>query len=116
MVTKRTLAKIGLLAVVFTAVMWLGAPMAMAAEGEAAAGAAEGSSGLAAIGLGIGAGLAVGLAGIGTGLAQSGVGAGGTGTLAEKPELFGRVVALFAIPETIVILGFALGYLMFAKI
>jgi len=28
----------------------------------------------------------------------------------------GRVVALFAIPETIVILGFALGYLMFSKI
>ncbi len=115
MVTKRTLAKIGLMAVVFMAVLWLGAPMAMAAEGDAAA-ADTGSSGLASLGLGIGAGLAVGLAGIGTGLAQAGVGAGGTGTLAEKPELFGRVVALFAIPETIVILGFALGYLMFAKI
>ena len=115
MVTKRTLAKIGLLAVAFTAVLCLSSPIAMAAEGEAGA-VAGGSSGMAGIGLGIGAGLAVGLAGIGTGLAQSGVGAGGTGTLAEKPELFGRVVALFAIPETIVILGFALGYLMFNKI
>ena len=112
MVTKKTLAKIGLVAIAFTAVLCLGAP-AFAAEGEAAA---QGSGGMSGLGLGIGAGLAVGLAGIGTGLAQSGVGAGGTGTLAEKPELFGRVVALFAIPETIVILGFALGYLMFAKI
>ena len=116
MVTKRNLAKVGLLLAMFTVALCIGSPMAMAAEGEAGAAPAAGGNGMAAIGLGIGAGLAVGLAGIGTGLAQSGVGAGGTGTLAEKPELFGRVVALFAIPETIVILGFALGFLMFNKI
>lgn len=116
MVTKRNLAKFGLLAMAFMAVLCL-APAVMAQEEHGESAAAEGgSSGLAGLGLGIGAGLAVGLAGIGTGLAQSGVGAGGTGTLAEKPELFGRVVALFAIPETIVILGFALGYLMFSSI
>ena len=71
---------------------------------------------LRVIGLGIGAGLAVGLAGIGTGLAQSGVGAGGTGTIAEKPELFANVLILFAIPETIVILGFAIGFLLYGSI
>ncbi len=124
MVTKQLLVKVVLMAVVVLIVAGLGAPLAMGQEDDAKAKEAAielannsgTASGLGKLGLGIGAGLAVGLAGIGTGLAQAGVGAGGTGTLAEKPELFGRVVALFAIPETIVILGFALGYLMFAQI
>ena len=55
----------------------------------------------------IGAGLAVGLAALGTGIAQSRIGAAGAGTLAEKPELLGLVILLLAIPETMVILGFA---------
>ncbi len=56
----------------------------------------------------IGAGLAVGLAAIGTGYAQGHIGSAGAGTIAEKPELIGNVILLIAIPETIVILGFAL--------
>lgn len=60
-------------------------------------------SGLAAIG----AGLAVGLAAIGTGIAQSRIGAAGLGALAEKPEMLGQVILLIALPETMVILGFA---------
>ena len=55
----------------------------------------------------IGAGLAVGLAALATGIAQSRIGAAGAGTLAEKPELLGLVILLLAIPETMVILGFA---------
>ena len=55
----------------------------------------------------IGAGLAVGLAALGTGIAQSRIGAAGAGTVAEKPELLGLVILLLAIPETMVILGFA---------
>jgi len=55
----------------------------------------------------IGAGLAIGLAAIGTGLAQSRIGAAGAGVIAEKPELLGTIVLLIAIPETMVILGFA---------
>ena len=55
----------------------------------------------------IGAGLAVGLAALATGIAQSRIGAAGAGTLAEKPELIGPVILLLAIPETMVILGFA---------
>ena len=31
----------------------------------------------------------------------------GMGALAEKPELLGRIILLVAIPETVVILGFA---------
>jgi V/A-type H+/Na+-transporting ATPase subunit K len=61
------------------------------------------SSGLVAIG----AGLAVGLAAIGTGIAQSRIGAAGLGVIAEKPQMLGQVILLIALPETMVILGFA---------
>jgi V/A-type H+-transporting ATPase subunit K len=57
--------------------------------------------------LAIGAGLAVGLAALATGMAQARIGSAGIGTIAEKPELTGRVILLVAIPETLVILGFA---------
>ncbi len=55
----------------------------------------------------IGAGLAVGLAAIATGYAQGRIGSAGIGAMAEKPELAGRIILLVAIPETLVILGFA---------
>jgi V/A-type H+-transporting ATPase subunit K len=55
----------------------------------------------------IGAGLAVGLGAIGTGLAQARIGSAGVGVVAEKPESLGMVILLLAIPETMVILGFA---------
>ncbi len=57
--------------------------------------------------LALGAGLAVGITAIGTGLAQSRIGAAGAGVLAEKPEMLGPIILLIAIPETMVILGFA---------
>lgn len=57
--------------------------------------------------LAIGAGLAVGLAALGTGLAQGKIGAAGAGAIAEKPELVGTMIVLLAIPETMIILGFA---------
>ena len=91
-------------------------PAAFAQEEHSEDGAAESSNGLRSLGAGIGAGLAVGIAGIGTGLAQSGVGAGGTGAIAEKPELFGQVLILFAIPETIVLFGFVIGILLLGNI
>ncbi|MEA3441489.1 MAG: ATPase [Chloroflexota bacterium] len=56
----------------------------------------------------IGAGLAVGLAAIGTGLAQARIGSAGAGVIAEKPESLGSIILLIAIPETMVILGFAI--------
>ena len=55
----------------------------------------------------IGAGLAVGLAALATGYAQSKIGAAGAGALAERPELYGNILVLLALPETMVILGFA---------
>ncbi|HWP57646.1 MAG TPA: hypothetical protein VNL14_07155 [Candidatus Acidoferrales bacterium] len=57
--------------------------------------------------LAIGAGLAVGLAALATGLAQGRIGSAGVGALTEKPELFGSILIMLALPETLVILGFA---------
>lgn len=58
--------------------------------------------------LAIGAGIAVGLSALGTGIAQSRIGAAAMGAVAEKPELTGRAILFVAIPETLVILGFAI--------
>ena len=57
--------------------------------------------------LAVGAGLAVGITALGTGYAQGRIGSAGVGAMAEKPELMGRIILLVAIPETMVILGFA---------
>jgi V/A-type H+-transporting ATPase subunit K len=57
--------------------------------------------------LGIGAGLAVGLGAMATAYAQGRIGSAGIGAMAEKPEMIGRVILMVAIPETLVILGFA---------
>lgn len=58
------------------------------------------------------AALAVGLCALATGFAQARIGAAGMGTIAEKPELAGRVILLVAIPETLVILGFVIATLI----
>jgi V/A-type H+-transporting ATPase subunit K len=55
----------------------------------------------------IGAGIAIGLSALATGYAQARIGAAAMGLIAEKPELAGRAILLVAIPETLVILGFA---------
>ena len=55
----------------------------------------------------LGAGLSVGLAALATGYAQAKIGAAAMGAIAEKPELAGRAILLVALPETLVILGFA---------
>ncbi|MFP6582599.1 MAG: F0F1 ATP synthase subunit C [Candidatus Hydrogenedentota bacterium] len=117
---KRSLiAKIALMAMVVMVAMFAFAPVTFAQEhGEDGAEAADtdGDGGLGAGLIAIGAGLAVGLAGLGTGNAQAGVGAGGTGAIAEKPEVFTNVLILFAIPETIVILGFVVAFLLLNNI
>ncbi|MDD1700080.1 MAG: ATPase [Methanoregula sp.] len=63
-------------------------------------------------GIPIGAGIAFGLGALGTGIAQSKIGSAGAGTIAEKPEAFGLMVVLVAIPETMVILGFVVAAMM----
>ncbi len=60
----------------------------------------------------IGAGLAIGLAALVSGMAQSRVGSAAMGAIAEKPELTGRAILLMAIPETLVVLGFAVAAML----
>jgi V/A-type H+-transporting ATPase subunit K len=56
--------------------------------------------------------LAIGLSGIGTAYAQSKIGAAAVGGIVEKPETFGLIVVIMALPELIVILGFAVAFLL----
>jgi V/A-type H+-transporting ATPase subunit K len=60
----------------------------------------------------LGAVLAIGLASLGAGYAQGRIGTAAVGAVAEKPELLGRLILLVAIPETIVILGFAVAAML----
>jgi len=57
---------------------------------------------------------AVTLAGsaIATAWAEKVIGAASVGAIAEKPELFGRVLPLVVIPETIVIFGLIIAFLI----
>jgi V/A-type H+/Na+-transporting ATPase subunit K len=93
------------------------APAGMAAEEVAVAttGLTIGD-GIRVAGLAIGAGLTLMGAALGTARAQAAIGAGGTGALAEKPELFGRIFILVALPETIIVLGFVVGLLLWTSI
>jgi len=58
------------------------------------------------------AALAVGFGAFGTAWAQSKIGAAGAGTVAERPETAGTIILLLALPETMVILGFAIAALI----
>jgi V/A-type H+-transporting ATPase subunit K len=60
------------------------------------------------------AAIAIGLTALATGLAQSRIGAAMAGAIAERPELVGSAIILVAIPETMVILGFVVAFLITA--
>ncbi len=64
----------------------------------------------------IGAGLAAGLAGIGSAIGVALGGKAAAGVISEKPELFGRVLILQALPGTQGIYGFLVAILIMAKI
>ncbi len=60
----------------------------------------------------IGAGLAVGMAGLATAIAQYGIGTAAVGATAENKDIFGLVLVLTVIPETIVIFGLVVALLL----
>ncbi len=61
---------------------------------------------------GIGAGIAIGLTALATGIAQAKIGSAAVAAIVEKKELLGSMIILIAIPETMVILGFVIAYLI----
>jgi len=60
----------------------------------------------------IGAGVAIGLSAIAAAVAEKEIGAAAVGAMAEKEELFGKGLILTVIPETIVIFGLVIAYLI----
>ncbi len=64
----------------------------------------------------IGAALAAGLAGIGSAMGVAIAGKAGAGVISEKPELFGKVLILQALPGTQGIYGFLVAVLILVKI
>jgi V/A-type H+/Na+-transporting ATPase subunit K len=88
--------------------------LAMGAAAQQAATAAGVGTGAGL--LGVGAGLAIGLGAVGTGLAQSRIGGAAAGVIAERPEMFGTMLILLVIPETLVIFGFVIAFFLYGKI
>ena len=86
-----------------------GAALAQEPAAERAAGADAGLLGLAAA-------LAVGLGAIGTAWAQSRIGAAAAGAIAERPEIGGLMIVFLALPETMIILGFLVAFLVIGRI
>jgi len=62
------------------------------------------------------AGITMAGTGIATAWAEKVVGGATVGAIAEKPELFGRGITLMVLPETIVIFGLVIAFLLLGKI
>ncbi|MDQ3458582.1 MAG: V-type ATP synthase subunit K [Deinococcota bacterium] len=60
----------------------------------------------------LGAGLAIGLSAIGAAIGMAGIGRAGAGVLAERPQAFGQILIYLVLPETIVIFGFVIAFLI----
>jgi V/A-type H+-transporting ATPase subunit K len=60
----------------------------------------------------LGAAIAVGMTGIGAGIAEMAIGTAAVGATAENKDVFGLVLLLTVIPETIVIFGLVVALLL----
>ncbi|MDP3702584.1 MAG: ATP synthase subunit C [Hylemonella sp.] len=101
------------LGLVSTALL-LWAPEAHAASEVAAATAR--STGIDSSWVFIGAALATGLSSLGAGFAVAKVGTAAVGALAEKPELFGRLLIFIGLAEGIAIYGLIVSILMLNRL
>lgn len=80
--------------------------------------AEEGETGVdqKAFGAALGAGLAIGLAALGAGIGVGHAGAAAIGAIAEKPETATWGLIFVALAEGLAIFGFAIAFLLMAKI
>jgi V/A-type H+-transporting ATPase subunit K len=92
----------------------LWSPNAQAA-GEAAVVAVKGA-GIDSSWVFIGAALATGMSSLGAGFAVAKVGTAAVGALAEKPELFGRLLIFIGLAEGIAIYGLIVSILMLNRL
>jgi V/A-type H+/Na+-transporting ATPase subunit K len=58
------------------------------------------------------AALAIGVSAIATAMAMGTIGAAGVGALVERPQAFGQILIYLVIPETIIIFGFVIAFLI----
>jgi V/A-type H+-transporting ATPase subunit K len=87
-----------------------------APEARAAADGGAALRGLDASWVFIGAALATGMSSLGAGLAVAKVGTAAVGALAEKPELFGRLLIFIGLAEGIAIYGLIVSILMLNRL
>ena len=85
-------------------------------EARAAAEGGGALRGLDASWVFIGAALATGMSSLGAGLAVAKVGTAAVGALAEKPELFGRLLIFIGLAEGIAIYGLIVSILMLNRL
>jgi V/A-type H+/Na+-transporting ATPase subunit K len=90
--------------------------VSFAAVAAAQAPGAPAGAGIGAGLMGVGAGIAIGFGAVGTGIAQSRIGGAAAGVVAERPEMFGIMLVLLVIPETLVIFGFVIAFFLYGKI
>lgn len=89
--------------------VWLASPSAVIAAGiDAQAAASDLYASLAAA-------ISTGLAAIGAGIAVSSTGAAAVGTIAEKPESFGRALIFVGLAEGIAIYGLILSFMILRR-
>jgi len=60
-------------------------------------------------------GIIMAATGIATAWAEKVIGGAAVGAMAEKPELFGKGLTMMVLPETIVLFGFAMAFLLMGK-
>ena len=64
----------------------------------------------------LGAGFAIGAAAIATAWAQKTIGAAAVGAAAENDKMFGRGLVYMVLPETIVLFGLVIAFMLIQKI
>lgn len=95
---------IGLMAVAL-GIIWLATPSTVSAAALGQTTAVDAFTSL-------GAAISTGLACIGAGMAVSSTGAAAIGTIAEKPELFGRALIFVGLAEGIAIYGLLISFMI----
>jgi V/A-type H+-transporting ATPase subunit K len=78
--------------------------------------AQNGEMGIGAGLIAIGAALAIGISAIATAMAMGTIGSAGVGALVERPQAFGQILIYLVIPETIIIFGFVIAFLINGQI
>jgi V/A-type H+/Na+-transporting ATPase subunit K len=63
----------------------------------------------------LGAAVAIGLSAVAAAIAEKQIGAAGVGAIAENEKVFGKVLILTVIPETIVIFGLVIAIMLIGK-